>query len=187
MGQQWIAERLGLDKPLVEDLRVAGRLHDIGKVDRRFQDQLVGGDPVELELRRDTPLAKSLPGARPVRRYPSGMRHEMASMAMIASNADVFRMAHDGELVLHLVGSHHGWGRPLPPVIEDPEPQTLSYAFDGHTMRVKSDLAESALALDMADRFWRLVARYGYHGLAWLEAILRLADHQESAEEGAQS
>ena len=182
-----IAERLGLDKPLVEDLRVAGRLHDIGKVDRRFQDQLVGGDPVELELRRDTPLAKSLPGALLVRRYPAGMRHEMASMALIASNADVLRMAHDEELVLHLVGSHHGWGRPLPPVIEDPEPQTLSYAFDGHAMQVKSDLAQSTLALDMANRFWRLVARYGYHGLAWLEAILRLADHQQSAEEGAES
>ena len=181
-----IAERLGLDKPLVEDLRIAGRLHDIGKVDRRFQDQLVGGDPVALELRRDTPLAKSLPGALPVRRYPAGMRHEIASMAMIASNGDVLRMAHDEELVLHLVGSHHGWGRPLPPVIEDPAPQTLSYAFDGHAMRVKSDLGQSALALDMADRFWRLVARYGYHGLAWLEAILRLADHQQSAEEGAE-
>ena len=181
-----IAERLGLDKPLVEDLRVAGRLHDIGKVDRRFQDQLVGGDPVELELRRGTPLAKSLPGARPVRRYPTGMRHEMASMAMIASNADVLG-AHDKDLVLHLVGSHHGWGRPLPPVIEDPKPQTLSYTLDGHSMQVNSDLAESSLALDMADRFWRLVACYGYHGLAWLEAILRLADHQQSAEEGAQS
>ena len=182
-----IAERLGLTKPFVGDLRVAGRLHDIGKVDRRFQDQLVGGDPVELELRRDTPLAKSLPGARPVRRYPTGMRHEMVSMAMIASNADVLRTAHDKDLVLHLVGSHHGWGRPLPPVIEDPKPQTLSYEFDGHSLQVNSALAESSLAIDMADRFWRLVARYGYHGLAWLEAILRLADHQQSAEEAAQS
>ena len=182
-----IAERLGLDKPFVEDLRVAGRLHDIGKVDRRFQEQLVGGDPVELELRRDTPLAKSLPGARPVRRYPRGMRHEMASMAMIASNIDVLRTAHDKDLVLHLVGSHHGWGRPLPPLIEDLKPQTLSYTVDGHSMQVDSDLTEGSLALDMADRFWRLAARYGYHGLAWLEAILRLADHQQSAEEGAQS
>lgn len=114
------------------------------------------------------------------------MRHELASMAMIASNADVLSDANDKDLVLHLVGTHHGWGRPLPPVAEDPEPQMLLYTFGGRSMQVNSDLAASSLAIDMADRFWRLVARYGYHGLAWLEAILRLADHQQSAEEGAQ-
>ena len=180
-----IAELLGLGKPFAEDLRIAGRLHDIGKVDRRFQAQLVGGDPVE-ELRRDTPLAKSLPRAHFVRRYPAGMRHEMASVAMIASNSNVLSEVHDKDLVLHLIGSHHGWGRPLPPVIEDPQPQTLSYTVNGHPMQVNSDLAETSLALDMADRFWHLVARYGYQGLAWLEAILRLADHQQSAKEGTQ-
>ena len=86
---------------------------------------------MELELRRDTPLAKSIPAARYVRRYPAGMRHEMASMAMIASSADVLGDANDRDLVLHLIGTHHGWGRPLPPVAEDPEPKMLSYTFDG--------------------------------------------------------
>ena len=182
-----IAERLGLPREIVCDLRLAGRLHDLGKVDSRFQYQLVGGHPVELAMRHGEPLAKSLPGARRVPGYPAGMRHEIASVAMIESNADVLGLAHDTDLVLHLVGTHHGWGRPLPPIVEDPAPEALSYAWDGHFLTASSDLARGSLALDMADRFWRLVERYGYHGLAWLEAVLRLADHRQSAEESGQT
>lgn len=183
-----IAARLQLPPAIIADLRLAGRLHDLGKVDSRFQTQLVGGDRVDLEMTRETPLAKSLPGVRRISsrisRYPKGTRHEVASVAMIESNDKVLGSAHDRDLVLHLIGSHHGWGRPFLPIIEDPSPETLRYTFEGHSMETSSGLLESSLALDMADRFWRLVERYGYHGLAWLEAILRLADHQQSASEG---
>ena len=79
----WVSGRLPLGQPsdwvsplrLRLDLRLAGELHDLGKVDPRFQLQLVGGDPVELEMRRGRPLAKSLRGARKVWKYPRGMRH----------------------------------------------------------------------------------------------------------------
>ena len=181
-----IAERLGLPDEIAEDIRLAGQLHDLGKVDSRFQAKLVGGDPVELEMRRDEPLAKSLPDARRVRTYPAGMRHEVASVAMIEANADVLEFAHDQDLLLHLVATHHGWGRPLLPIVEDPTPQELSYRWNGCLLKASSELSDTSLALDMADRFWRLVDRYGYHGLAWLETILRLADHQQSAEEAKQ-
>ena len=180
-----IATRLGWGAEFVEDVRLAGRLHDLGKVDRRFQEQLVGGDPVDLEM-LDEPLGKSLPGVRRTRRYPTGMRHELASVALVESNRDVLHCAHDPDLVLHLIATHHGWARPLPPVIEDPDPRTLVWTVDGCSLRTDSDLQASSLALEAADRFWRLVARYGYHGLAWLEAILRLADHQQSAAEAEQ-
>ena len=180
-----IAERLGFPLGLREDLHLAGRLHDIGKVDRRFQTQLVGGDPVDLEMQREL-LAKSLRRNRGGRQYPAGMRHEVASVALMESNPEVLNGAHDRDLVLHLVATHHGWGRPLLPIIEDPEPQKLTFSFDGCSMEGNPDLIENSLALQMADQFWHLVERYGYHGLAWLEAILRLADHQQSAEEAKQ-
>ena len=116
-----------------------------------------------------------------------GMRHELASVALAESNPAVLASAHDKDLVLHLIGTHHGYGRPLPPIVEDSNPQTLSYELDGNSMEANSDLVESALALDMSDRFWSLIERYGYYGLAWLEAILRLANHKQSEQEAAQS
>ena len=180
-----IARRLRLPEAIREDLRLAGSLHDLGKIDPRFQLQLVGGDRIALEMLEE-PLAKSLPGARHVREYPRGMRHELASLSLIESNDAVLNGVHDRDLVLHLISTHHGWARPLPPIIEDRNPQTLSFSLDGLPLTTSSDLVKSALAGDMADRFWRLVERYGYHGLAWLEAILRLADHQQSAQESEQ-
>ncbi len=175
-----IAERLGLSAEIAADLRLAGRLHDLGKVDRRFQAQLVGGDEVDLEM-LDEPLAKSLPGMPRGRGgYPVGMRHELASVALVGSSPEVLDTAFDRDLVLHLIGTHHGWARPLPPIIKDHRPQTLAHNFEGHRMEAGSGLSEDGLALEMADRFWRLVDRYGYYGLVWLEAILRLADHRQS-------
>lgn len=178
------AERLGLSPEMCADLRLAGRLHDLGKVDRRFQLQLVGGDRV-AEAMLEEPLAKSLPGVPRVWTYPRGMRHELASVALVESNPAVLAGAHDPDLVIYLIATHHGWSRPLPPVIPDDEPQELRYSFDGHEMAANSDLSDSTLAIDAADRFWRLSRRYGHYGLAWLEAIFRLADHRQSERETA--
>jgi len=176
------AERLYLPPELQEDMRLAGQLHDLGKVDPRFQLQLVGGDPIRLAALEE-PLAKSLPDAPKVWRYPKGMRHEMASLALIESNPEVLGSAHDPDLVLHLIATHHGLARPIPTIVEESDPQELSYSHNGHDMKAMSDLENTPIAVETADRFWRLTKKYGHHGLAWLEAIFRLADHRQSARE----
>ena len=198
--------RLGLSEEFVTDLRLAGELHDLGKVDCRFQAQLHGHDPVRIAA-SDEPLAKSLPGARTRSTEWPPVRHEFSSVALAQSNPAILENAHDRDLVLHLVSTHHGFARPLPQIKNDEDPQQLEAAgrfgdegfrlcaaehpspgvpdsIGGRvSMSAASDLARTPLALEMADRFWRLQERYGHHGLAWLEAILRLADHQQSADE----
>lgn len=199
-------DRLGLPSEVVGDVRLAGELHDLGKIDSRFQAQMLGHDPV-LIAGSDQPLAKSVRGARTRRNMWPPVRHEISSVALAQRCPAVLSLAHDVDLVLHLIGTHHGYGRPLLPIRKDDCPQQLTAVGrlseggfrlggvpddgpDGAeeapgdvSMSVSSDLADTPLALEMADRFWHLQERYGRHGLAWLEAIFRLADQQRSTEE----
>ena len=93
-----LAMALGMTDPaLIEGLVAAGRAHDIGKADPRWQ-ALVGADPDM------PPLAKGPGGGHnPWLLLPRGWRHEMASIA---------RLAHAADLTRYLVGTHHGHGRP---------------------------------------------------------------------------
>ena len=174
------------------DLALAAFLHDIGKADRRFQIMLSGGDPWN---RPDGPvLAKSArswsPGAGERAGLPPQWRHEALSVRMARAHPR-FAEAHDPALVLWLIGTHHGLGRPffsfLDPVAEqdplpclevaawrltaeEPGPQSLAFDFGGG---------------DWSAVFEDLKRRYGPWGLAHMEAILRLADHRTSEAERA--
>ena len=105
---------LGFRKQVAEDLSIAAFLHDAGKVDTRFQTLLSGGDRWNLP---DGPvMAKSgnpsPPGAWERADLPDGWRHEAMSVRMALAHPR-FADAHDPELVLWLIGTHHGLGRPF--------------------------------------------------------------------------
>ena len=164
------AATLRLDRSLAEDLRLATVLHDVGKSDERFQLLLAGGDwwnhpdgPVLAKSGRETSRA-----AWRHADLPKGWRHEALSVQM-ASADPRFDAAHDPPLVLWLIGTHHGFGRPFfgfaDPLVQGTGPQSLAYDFGG---------------LDWTSLFRKLQECYGTWALARLEAILRLADHRAS-------
>ena len=145
-------------------LALAARIHDEGKRHPRFQRRM-GAIDVEL--------AKPLPGHVPDR--GDGWRHEQLSAAYAA------RASADDPLVVSLVASHHGRGRPM---------------FD----RGDDDLVDGWAECPDEVREWaarlfgplgsyelrraRLQRRLGVHRLALLEALLRCADMQVSREGG---
>lgn len=180
----------GLSPELTADLVLAASAHDLGKVDERFQLWLHAGAWSRVDPAR--PLAKSgmprqdpstVRRARLAARLPEGWRHEFASVALLSSAPDPLAGACDPELVRYLIGTHHGRGRPWVPVVADPVPPPLTAAWAGRRLTAPGAHGLQRADSGWVDSFWRLVRRYGPWGLAYLEAILRLADQAASREE----
>jgi len=192
-AERWartFVEHLRLSPKLGADLIRAARLHDLGKADPRFQMWLAGGSEVRLAL-QDEPLAKSaMPSfdqqrvrdARARSGYPQGERHELLSVHLLEQSEGALDSANDPDLVLHLVGSHHGWCRPFAPAVDVPEELSVSVTVQGMRFEATTRHRKARIDSGIADRFWRLTERYGWWGLAWLEALVRLADHRASEE-----
>ena len=174
------ASAAGLPQQRVADLKLAGFLHDFGKADPRFQAWLHYGDPLGPDP--DEPeavLAKSgrplPPAARASSGLPEHWRHEALSVRL-ARMHERLGAADDPDLVLWLIGSHHGYGRPFFPhrdpteTATDVGPQSLAFDWNG---------------MDWPALFARLRTRYGPWELARMEAILRLADHRASESRAA--
>jgi CRISPR-associated endonuclease/helicase Cas3 len=186
------ASSAGLPTERVADLKLAGYLHDAGKADPRFQAWLNYGDPLGPDLdAAGTILAKSgrpLPrAARDSSGLPQHWRHEALSVRL-ALHVARFAEAEDPELVLWLLGTHHGHGRPLFPHVDprDATPRMLP-AVLGLPSELPPGAGPQSLAfewngLDWPSLFARLKDRYGVWELARMEAILRLADHRASEE-----
>jgi CRISPR-associated endonuclease/helicase Cas3 len=186
------ARSLGFADALVNDLALASWLHDVGKADPRFQRWLVGGSEVGVDS--DELLAKSAlpPGSARERQfarkragYPDGYRHELLSLAMVQGHDSVLTEACDRDLVLHLIASHHGWCRPFPPPVTDPDGLEVHVRHGNHDLTATTRHELARLDSGVASRFWRLVERYGWWGIAWLEAVMRLADHRASEQASA--
>ena len=179
---QAVARRIGLSPALADVVERAGRLHDIGKGDRRFQRWL---DP---EAARDVLLAKShaqrhqWEAMRPAAGWPRGGRHEDLSARLVRAwlqqNPDWGGPA-ERDLLLHLVISHHGKGRPLVPPVTDGKPDAVSAVVAGTSVTAPADLG--IVDWQQPARFRRLSERFGPWGLALLEAIVIRSDHAVSA------
>jgi CRISPR-associated endonuclease/helicase Cas3 len=180
-------QRAGLNKRLSEAVRIASHWHDQGKRDRRFQAWLHGSELKALvALVNEQPLAKS--GRDPknwssseVFGYPRGSRHEFVSVRML-------QKAYGGEaqtidLAALLVGTHHGHGRALVPVIRDQEPVQVQLTNPLHDISISSDHNLYQLDSGWVDLFWRMVRHYGWWGLSYLEALLVTADRVVSRRE----
>ncbi len=179
------ARAAGIEDPQADAIELAARLHDLGKADLRFQRLLGGGRLPGFELLAksgDIPRgSEAFSRAREESGYPKGGRHELLSVRL-AENASSILPADDllRALVLHLVASHHGYCRPFAPVVDDANPISVEFELQGRTWRHAGPTRLERLDSGIGDRFWALTRHYGWWGLAWLEAHLRLADHRRS-------
>ena len=111
--------------------------------------------------------------------YPEGARHEAGSV-MAALALGLLDSAHDRDLVLYLIGVHHGNGRPFFPVWDEDSSYRFLVESGGASAEVTSGRELARIDSGWVDRFWSLNRKYGYWGLAYLEGILRRADCMRS-------
>jgi CRISPR-associated endonuclease/helicase Cas3 len=180
---QMFSQGCGLTGRLETAITAAAERHDLGKRDQRFQRLL---DPLWDE--GDGYLAKSDECSRReyLKRlresgYPKGARHEFASVALAEVGAG-WQEDCDPELVLHLIGTHHGYGHALPPVWPDEDFEVRAHV-SGKEVAIRGAHRVGQLDSGWTERYWAMTRKYGWWGLAYLEAILRRADCVRSREE----
>ncbi len=176
-----IAHRIGLERDLIEVVERAGALHDVGKAERRFQRWL---DPLG---KRGVLVAKSeaprdrWEEMRADAGWPRGGRHEDLSARLVRAWLEQVSTWDDPmlrDLLVHLVVSHHGKGRPLVPPVADGTPAMVRGKVAGASVQAPADLA--VVDWDQPARFRRLNDHFGPWGLALLEALVIRADHAVS-------
>ncbi|HEX4109168.1 MAG TPA: type I-U CRISPR-associated helicase/endonuclease Cas3 [Solirubrobacteraceae bacterium] len=195
----WFADAAGVPHGIAQTLVLAARVHDHGKADPRMQAFFRGGHP----LPGAAPLAKSTFGtddraaaqmARRAAGLPRRWRHELESAAIFADawvrgpqalvpGGDPSSV--DPELAVHLISTHHGRCLPLPPRTLAGAPGSPYRADVDGIVGVSDGQATETWDGEVAlHRLEVLAARYGPWTLAFLQALLVLADRTVSAEGG---
>ncbi|GLY70721.1 type I-G CRISPR-associated helicase/endonuclease Cas3g [Amycolatopsis taiwanensis] len=168
-----IARQVGLPDELTAALREAALHHDDGKADPRFQIRLGarGPQPWAKSQHLDTP--EKVRHRRDRSGLPPYWRHEQRSVvdAWPAIPTDL-----DRDLVARLVGTTHGHGRSWFPHTSN----DLLGPHDGPQAREAAEMLFDEGGWD--ELIERTQLRYGAWVCAYLEALLRAADGQISAE-----
>ncbi len=176
--------------------------HDLGKAHAEFQARMIANAP-ESDSRPEGLLAKAPKYDRMKGR--AYLRHELASALAFLTQAGWEREA---DLVAYLIAAHHGKVRlnlrPLPvepPAMGEDKPRFARGVWEGDEIPsvdlgggetwAGGPLVLSVMELgdhpetgaSWTERTRNLLSQYGPFRLAWLEALVRIADWQASAKE----
>jgi len=199
---QTLVQDLSVAEDLTDMLRVAAHWHDLGKAHPYFQELLLTGLSEDDPRREDGPWAKSAHYERQEEVSRPHFRHELASaLVMVQHEAP--------DLAAYLVACHHGkvrasirslpgehppekggrfargvWEGDVLPAVTLPD----GTAVPETTLSLKvMELGTSADGPSWLERSLRLLDEHGPFRLAFLEALLRVADWRASAKEGAEN
>ena len=201
-----LSDALGLCGDSRESLIRAARWHDLGKAHRAFQERMVAKNPA-CEPRPEGLLAKA--SAYDRKKGRPYFRHELASALAYLSQAGWMREA---DMVAYLIAAHHGKVRmnlralpaEKPARGKDDRPDGRRFArgvWEGDELQpvalgAEETWAGGSLTLSVmelgedpvtgaswTERTRSLLVEHGPFRLAWLEALVRIADWRASAKE----
>jgi CRISPR-associated endonuclease/helicase Cas3 len=185
-----------LPDPVRKAVVTAAYLHDVGKAHKTWQDALCALAPAERrpEIDAGRPWAKSDSAQRLEFAGGAQFRHELASLLFLDGPLHALLSGvEEADLVRYLVLAHHG---KLRVQVRDPdggEKDMLLGLREGETVAVAPVLGQPGgdLTVDLSQfalggaRSWTRTAlelrdRFGPFVLAYLEAVVRIADWRAS-------
>jgi CRISPR-associated endonuclease/helicase Cas3 len=205
-GEQ-LAQQLEQNKDLADIIKTAGLWHDVGKAHEAFQNGITqndapgGGGPWAKSPHRGRPNYHILngDGAKQPRR---GFRHELASALVWLEHENDHPQR---DLIAYLIAAHHGKVRlglralPNETAPEDEQRLFARGVWEGDRLppvRLNGkEIPETELKLDLmklghgpqgpswTERTRQLLDEHGPFRLAWLEALVRIADWRASRKE----
>jgi CRISPR-associated endonuclease/helicase Cas3 len=195
-----MADALEMSPIETEATARAGRWHDVGKAHDVFRASMTACEAMASQ--RDRLWAKSPCHGKHERRH---FRHELASMLAWLEHR---REEPGADLIAYLILAHHGKVRmslrAMPDEMEAPDGQRYARGvYEGDSLpalvlpeesvpatKLRLDLmelGEGAMGPSWTARVQRLLQEHGPFRLAWLEAVVRVADWRASKQEQGES